>query len=57
MTEQGLKDQILDALGLYLGTFPVDDLVAEFIDTYGLVSVEDVPEDEFYDMAEKHDIF
>lgn len=57
MDRPELYEEILWTLGPYLGTFPVEDMVREYIETYGIVSVRDVPEDEYHALIEKHDRF
>lgn len=57
MTREDVAHQIIATLGPHLGSFPVADMVEEFIERYGCVSVGDVPENEYWDLVEKHDTF
>jgi hypothetical protein len=57
VTLEDLIAEMRGKLGPFLGTFPLDDMAEEFVDAYGCVSVEDVPEDEFWALFDKHDAF
>ena len=57
MSRTDVVTQLVAVLGPQLGTFPVDHLVEEFIETYGAVSVDNVPDEDVWNLIEKYDTF
>lgn len=59
ITDRDIREQVATAVGA-AGTdltagINVDAIVTEIINTYGLINVDDIDDEAFWDMVERHD--
>lgn len=55
ITDRDITDQVTQSLADNADDFNVHAIVRDIIDTHGLVSIDDIPADDYWATVQKHD--
>ena len=54
ITDHDIATQVAASLGIHVGDFDVDGIVRDVIAQFGLVSIDDIDETEYWALVEEH---